>query len=135
MIEDGTVATLKDIAAEIATNPALRVLFLSERFASADNFVNRIGHELNAQAPELVEKRNRYTLSVKGWDGRNPTVWAVSGRQAVAGLRVDLIVVEARYPGELPEHFNDLHRWRLTSGGRVVFFNWDGEKGAPCTSP
>lgn len=129
MIEDGKVATLKDIAAEIAANPTLRVLFLSSRFASADNFINLLARELDAQAPELVvQLRRRNMLAVKGWDGRNPTVWATQNKQPVAGLRTDLIVVEARYPGELPEGFNDWYRCRLTIGGRVAFFNWDGEK-------
>ncbi len=125
MIEDGKAATLKDIATEIAANPALRVLFLGSRFTSADNFVNLLGHELDAQAPELVvQLRRRNMLAVKGWDGRNPTVWAAQNKQPVAGLRVDLIVVEASYPGELPEGFDEWHRCRLTSGGRVAFFNW-----------
>jgi hypothetical protein len=100
------------------------VLFVAANYDCARRFLRLIRDQL----PEtLVESANDRRLCLAGWDKINPTVTATSQSGAVAGLRADLVVVEASDSGCLPLGFNEMFRCRLTAGGRVALFSWDAE--------
>lgn len=114
--------TLRQIAGEIVKNPKLRVLYVGQNHSRAMDFILALARLLPTS---LIEKVRRQQILCVGWDGRNPTVTATSRNGAVAGMRIDLIVVEG---SSLPYGFDDTHRPRLVEGGRVEFFSWDAER-------
>lgn len=115
--------SLQDIADQIAADPTLRVVFVAHSLESAERFIA----DLAPLLPVETERRSRHTLRVPGWDGRNPTVWAVPPRAVIAGARIDLLVWE--YRGDRSHSIDDRenHPARLTARGQQVLFNWDLE--------
>lgn len=117
--------TLQQIADEIVKNPKLRVLFVSQNHARAMDFILALARLLPTA---LIEKVRRQQILCKGWDGRNPTVMAMTRTSSPAGYRLDLIVVESNGPW-WPAHMDEMnYRARLVEGGRVEFFSWDAER-------
>lgn len=114
--------TLQQIADEIVKNPKLRVLYVGQNHPRAMDFILTLARLLPTS---LIEKVRRQQILCVGWDGRNPTVTATIRNGVVAGLRLDLIIVEG---DSLPYGFDEYHRTRLVEGGRVEFFSRDAER-------
>jgi hypothetical protein len=114
--------TLQQVADEIVNNPKLRVLYVGQNHPRAMDFILALARLLPTS---LIEKVRRQQILCMGWDGRNPTVTATIRDGVVAGVRIDLIIVEG---DSLPRGFDERFRCRLTINGRVEFFSWDGER-------
>jgi len=121
----------------IGKNPRIRVALLSNTEKQAMKIMNGLKKVLLSKRYREVfphvrpaEIWNATTVTVAGWDGRNPTVQAFGLHGAVLGSRVDLLVIDDPLDFEntrTENGRNDTYDWymetmtgRLTKNAQVV---------------
>lgn len=109
----------QQIADQICADPTLRVVFVAATEDSARSFISEMARLLQKQLE--VDSFDTYTLKVKGWDRRNPTILTVKFGDIPAGARIDLLVYEGGAFDYSGSPLASAYLSRLTDRGAIVY--------------